>query len=357
MTIVEIIPNLNWRAGAEVFCTALSTELSLKGNTVYLIVLNNGINHSYISSLNKSGVRLIFMSKKSKFDFGCYRRLKKTIIDINPDIVHTHLNSIVTYLLSFFFKKAKWKVFHTIHNIAKKESSGISLLIRKIAVKKGLVEMVGISTIISKTIKATYGVNSPTIYNGISIKNGTNKTNVQYDLICPARFTEQKNHLLLIEAMKILVKEKGYNIKLLCLGDGELLTKCKNTAIEHNLSDNIIFGGAVDDVSKYLMESKVFVLSSLYEGNPISIIEAMNFGLPIVAPDVGGIPDIVVDRENGYLYKVNDLCGLADCITNLLNDAKELSTISVRNKTKAKEFSISRCADDYVHLFAERSQK
>ena len=98
----------------------------------------------------------------------------------------------------------------------------------------------------------------------------------------------------------------------------------------------------------------MFVLGSLYEGNPITILEAMSVGLPIIAPNVGGIPDVVVDKKNGFLYEVNDSDGLIKCLDKITLDKTQLDEMSKQNMQKSQQFSIETCSKKYLNLFENK---
>ena len=95
----------------------------------------------------------------------------------------------------------------------------------------------------------------------------------------------------------------GKNIKVTFVGDGPDFYKAKLVADELRLGESVVFLGARTDVAELLPKFDVFLLLSNWEGFPISIIEAMRAGLPVIASDVGGVKEAVIDGVNGYLLK------------------------------------------------------
>ena len=142
----------------------------------------------------------------------------------------------------------------------------------------------------------------------------------------------------LIKAMTII---KDKNKKLLLVGDGEERDQLEDLVKKLKLEKYVTFIGKVpyDDVFKYMVVSDILVLSSLSEGLPNVILEAMAAGLPIVATRVGGIPDIVKDGENGFLIDPKNPEQIAEKINLFLEDDKLREKISKNNKQKAKEYS------------------
>ena len=102
-------------------------------------------------------------------------------------------------------------------------------------------------------------------------------------------------------------------------GDGPLLQEAKEFVERENLSDRVLFFGNRDDITELLHKSSIFILLSDWEGLPLSILEAMRCGLPILASDVGGVKEAVYNSENGYVISKNDLDELLSKLNNIAN--------------------------------------
>ena len=120
--------------------------------------------------------------------------------------------------------------------------------------------------------------------------------------IVVARFTKQKRNIEVLQIVRELL-DAGKNIKVTFVGDGPDFNKAKMVADELQLGDSVVFLGARTDVAELLPKFDIFLLLSNWEGFPISIIEAMRAGLPVIASDVGGVKEAVIDGVNGYLLK------------------------------------------------------
>ena len=131
-----------------------------------------------------------------------------------------------------------------------------------------------------------------TIHNGIPSDTFfySKRESIPLVITMVARFSEQKDHALLLKAVKdIDIK----NIKVLLIGDGPLLPDIKFLAESLSLNDRVQFLGSRKDVPQILAQSDIFVLTSNWEGFPITILEAMRAGLPVICSDVGGCREAV----------------------------------------------------------------
>lgn len=115
--------------------------------------------------------------------------------------------------------------------------------------------------------------------------------------------------------------------------------------------DNVEFVGFVEDVARYLAAFDVFVYPSLREGLGSTLLDAMCFGLPIVASDVGGIPEIVEDQVNGLLVRPGNACDLAAALRRVLNDPDLRAGMGRRNREKATHYGAPRMAASYEAIY------
>ena len=113
-----------------------------------------------------------------------------------------------------------------------------------------------------------------------------------------ARFEPQKDHPSLLKA---LARLRNHAWRLELIGEGPLLERTRDLARSLGIADRVEFLGQRSDVAERLATSQVYVLSSNWEGFPRSILEAMRAGLPVVASDVAGVSEAVVDGVTGYV--------------------------------------------------------
>ena len=133
-------------------------------------------------------------------------------------------------------------------------------------------------------------------------------------IICVARLDVPKDHALLLDALDML-KELPWILEL--IGDGPLTQDIQQKTRDLGLADRVEFSGLCNDVPARLAASDVFVLTSDWEGLPLSILEAMRAGLPVVSSDVGGVSESVTDEVTGFLIPKGDKTTLANRLMRL----------------------------------------
>lgn len=167
------------------------------------------------------------------------------------------------------------------------------------------------------------------------------------------RFIQRKGIDFLLKAWKDVIKDIP-DAKLILLGDGPLFSDMKSLAAELGISGSVDFRGHVHNIADFLQATDIFVLPSLQEGMPNSLLEAMACGLPVVATRIGGVVDIVKDGGNGILIEPADTQGLADRIVRLLNDSEFARKIACNAfQTIKNSYSIDSIARRYIELYKQ----
>ena len=173
-------------------------------------------------------------------------------------------------------------------------------------------------------------------------------------LITVIGYLEQvKGHSYFLEALQGIVVRHP-NVVALLVGDGVLRKTLEIQVQDYNLSDSVIFTGWRNDVPRILSASDLLVLPSLSEGFPLSILEAMASGLPVVASDVGGISEAVIDGETGVLVQPASSHALEVAITNLLEQPELLSYMGKAGRERAlAKYDVSRMVNDICHVYKQ----
>lgn len=354
MIIVEIIPALV-AGGAENVCVDLCKEFAKSNeNAVTLVVFFDGITKRLEKALQGSNINIIFLHKRKGFSFSFLKRLRKTILSLEPDCVHCHLHSIIPVLLCGLPKRIS--IFYTVHNIPQKDLSVKFRSILRLLGRKR-VFLIGISPSISKMSAVEYPhFPVETIMNGASCPKELPFAEKKFDFVSCGRLTEQKNYPLMISAIGVAVSQK-HNVSALIVGGGENEAELVSMIHRLGLQNNVVLSGYVDDPFPYLQSGRIFLLTSRYEGNPISIIEAMSLGLPIMATDVGGVSD-VVSEDNGILFASNISSeSLAKLLVTQLGNSQWIQKTSDENRLKAGNFTSEAMAAHYLRVFRENIKK
>lgn len=154
------------------------------------------------------------------------------------------------------------------------------------------------------------------------------------------RLSEEKGLKHLIEAAGIL-RQSGTQLTVLIIGEGPQEDELKNLVKEKGLEDTVIFTGFQMDIKNWLPAIDIFVLPSLTEGTPVSLLEAMGYGIPVVATAVGGVPQLITSGENGILVSPSRPEEIVRAVISLLGNGKLLRSISkAARKTMISKFNI-----------------
>lgn len=279
--------------------------------------------------------------------------LAKLIDEARPDIILVHGYSTHLWTkLAVAYAKLDVKLIHVEHNV-EKYTLLRSWLVKKLDkyTSKYICVSKGVAThLIKQGVDAS---KVTVIYNGIDIEkfNIAKKPHDIYTIGMTARFSKQKDQMTLIKAVEQLVKKDKQKIRLILLGEGKTKSICVNYVQKAGLEDSVIFKtGLFTDI---IPDLDLFVLSTHYEGLPLVLCEAMAARLPVIATDVAGVNEIVLDGQTGYLVAENDEQALVDKIMYCMNKqaSPALQTIiSNANKLLIRKFSLTKMCHIYKEL-------
>jgi glycosyltransferase involved in cell wall biosynthesis len=175
-----------------------------------------------------------------------------------------------------------------------------------------------------------------------------------------ASFDPGKGHAVLLEALAML-EQNGFRATTLLIGEGPERAAVERHAVEAGLAESVRFLGWRDDVPGLLAGSDLLVLPSIaFECLPYSILEAMSHELPVVATDLAGIPEEVVDGVTGRVVPPGDAAALAHAIRDVLEDPQRARAMGREGKERVVErFSlermVARMSDIYERVVADRA--
>ncbi len=345
--------------GAERFVVDLCNHFAENTDNEIVLVITNEANEKnthYLHELS-SNVRFLSLGCKSGLTLKSFWRVFQVIRKEKPDVVHAHCQVLLLLLPALFFSKIKF--FHTLHNMAEYclKSPKLKGLYRYLY--KNKVQSITISDECRQSFEALYHLdNSIRINNGRSpIATTSEKESIKETVeklkkdnytpvfIHVARNNPQKNQRRLFSTFERLQQE-GHDFLLLCIGSGyeqEYAPKYKD-----NTQIRIL--GEKKNVGDYLAVSDFFVLSSDFEGLPLSLLEAMSKGVVPISTPAGGVKDVIRDGENGYM------CSFIDDEEFYLIVKKSLSNTCIINKEKLIEeyeekYSMKACAHQYYMLY------
>ena len=163
-----------------------------------------------------------------------------------------------------------------------------------------------------------------------------------------ARLSRQKAHDVMLDA---IARADRPNLRLVVVGDGKRREELEALVAERGLEKAVTFLGLRRDVPRLLAGGDVFALSSVHEGVPISVIEAMTAGLPVVATDVGALRDQVTEGVDGFLVPSGDAEGLAERLARLADDPALRAELGRRAQERARaEFTVENTAAAFTEM-------
>lgn len=199
-----------------------------------------------------------------------------------------------------------------------------------------------------KTSVILNGIEDYTVKEKEALTKVKKQNDFKYNFCCTGTVNTRKGHRIIIDALKILDKEVLSNIHVTFLGEGPERLELEEQVKENNLSLHVNFKGSIENtqVFKYLNEANIYILMSYNEGLPISIIEAMRGGLPIVSTKIAGIPELI--NTNGILLDP-DVNQLVEVFNNI--DQYDWSFMGEESRKRfVNEFTFDRMKMEYCNM-------
>ncbi len=327
--IVFLITRADDFGGAQAHVLIMAEALNTRGNNAVVMAGGEGF---LSDALKEKNIRFIKVNNlvhpiKPHKDIMAYLEIKELLKKEKPDLLATHSNK-AGFLGRLAARKLKIPVTFTSHGflfaegrtyLKRKFYLHIEMLMsrltdRVIAVSESEMKL----AVDSKAVPAD---KVRVIHNGLP-DIGPGQIAIPAaeppQLVMVARFAEPKDHRTLIRALSGLI-DQSWNLVL--VGDGPLRNDIERLVDEEGLEDRVAFMGSRKDVPDILAKSQLFILSSKREGFPLSTLEGMRAGMPVLASDVGGVSEAVVDGENGYLCTADDIESLRTGIFNLISNS------------------------------------
>lgn len=330
MKIVYVITRSDVIGGASVHLLDLARGAQDAGHEVVILVGGHGV---FLDRAKEKGLRCVslrYMVREVSLlkDLRGLFELRTAIAEIKPDIIHLH-SSKAGVLGRLVAKSLSVPVVFTAHGWAFTE--GVSE--RRRAVYRFIEQYMArfSSKVITvseydKRLALDLGVGNQelitTIHNGMPDCAVCPKDYITGDvvrMVMVARFDSPKNHLALVKALTC-IKHLKWSLEF--VGDGPLLRSVQDVVRSYDLADHVVFSGACNDVSARLAKSDIFILTSDWEGLPLTILEAMRASLPVVASRVGGVSESIEQGRTGFLIERNDQPSLVEALTVLIESAE-----------------------------------
>ena len=364
--VLHVLANLG-AGGAERMAVHIVLGLNRQRFEPAVVAYRGRFGSDLEQQLDEAGVKTWFLDKGPGFGWRTYYRLHRVFKEFRPDIVHTHVHVLRYAFPSLVYFKPRLMV-HTVHNLAECEVEPRARWLQRLAYRRGVIP-VAVAQEVAVSMERLYGIgNSRVVWNCIPTdvyaspqtsrevwraKQGFSEEDVLF--VCVARFAAQKNHALLISAF---AKGPAADPKahLVLAGQGVLRAQLQERVNELGLTNRVHFLGLRRDIPDVLGAADIFALGSDYEGNPLSVIEAMAAGLPIVSTAAGGVPELLQNGKQGFIVQPGHGEELSEAMVILLKDRDLRRTMGAAAAARAKEnFDVSAMVKAYEDLYDERS--
>ena len=312
MKIIHIIDTLNWGGAQKLLLTFVENSIN---NEVTIISFRDNTNTKSIKNLFLDhGINLEIIDAKKLFSLSRILRLIKILKSINPDVIHTHLSyaNVLGGLCGFI---SRIPVVATLHNSSydPKKTSKPVIFFETVILRYLTTLIIAVGYSVEKAHQARVRkkiVVIPNAVNPILPIENSERIQLRENILgqgtfkvitAVGRLSPQKAYIDLFNAFVGTIKVYP-EARLLVVGEGKERQSLEEKITELDLSGKVFLLGQRDDVSKLLQITDIFINSSHWEGLPVSILEAMSAGLPIVATKVGDIPR-AIDEEVGLLVE------------------------------------------------------
>lgn len=307
--------------GAQLHVRDQCIALTKRGHSVYVVA---GGDASLYDDLKMIHCQSLMRNLNIVADIKAFIELRSILKRIQPDVIATHSSKagVIGRLAGWslriptLFTAHGWSFTEGVEGKKKRMYRVIERGMGRIT--KGVITV----SEYDKQLAIQHKVLPPekllTIHNGVHetvLSRDSSHSGNRLTMVMVARFAPPKQQL---DLLKALTKLRQFEWEMLFAGEGPLLNEAQCFVDSEGLNDRVLFLGNRHDISAILQKSNIFLLLSDWEGLPLSVLEAMQCGLPVIASDVGGVNEAVKHSVNGYLIPPKDEGELIEKLTVLL---------------------------------------
>ena len=350
--------------GLERYFLEMAKVIHRRGDVLYIAYNIKPKSEDYKAELKKYNAEIIVSDFDGISTFKMAVNLIRIIKQIKPQIVHFHFGKASRNCF-FIPKLMGCKIYKTIHSMVtfKPKTKWLSEIRYKLMLKY-YNNTLTVSNAIKESIIHIAGKNSDKIlvrYIGTDIETGNNtnadnsKANKIINICCIAFHNHIKGIDVLISALHILKTKHNYNnFKLIEIGgdNDEYKRQLEALVNKLGLNEEVTFYGLCNNVPQALIQMDIYVQPSRNEGIGLALMEASAQKLPLVGSNIGGIPEIIEDGVNGFLFPVEDIEKLAEILYNLCTDPNLRKEVGERSYKSLKEkFDLKKNVEEQIQEF------
>ncbi len=366
LRVLHIVSGDLW-AGAERMVWTLLRQLSMRQNVdVFALSLNEG---ELTSALRSSGIETLVLRESEWTLFDLIRETGRAFHDRGINIIHAHRNKENLLAWCVLKRLRAQLLVSTLHGLS--ESGGgwsLAWLRRNVVervddrlLRQAFNSVVAVSDDIRRVLVGQKGFSVgqvSVIHNGIDLPlmaQAMGRAAAPFRIGSVGRFVPVKDFPLFIAIGKVLA-QAGENVRLVLLGEGPQKDELQALVRQKGLDAVVSFADPCADPTEFYQSLDLYLNTSRHEGIPLSLLEAMACGTPVVAPAVGGIPEIIRDQEEGILVRVRTAAAFAEACQRVLHDSAVYNSMRMcARKRVESEFSSEKMAASYLTLYRKLS--
>ncbi len=330
--------------GAERVVTLLANRMNAMGHQIEIICLK----YDDVYYQTDEGVKVV-LAKHLGHSIPELRWLRKHICQEKPDVVIAFTEGVYCFTIAALLGTK-------IPVIASERLDPSAMTWKRNLLKRLLLPYADWLVVQTQSIKAYFPKKiqkkTSVIYNPVNeevFHHSEIIPNREDRIVSVGRLFPQKNQQMMIRAFA-KIADKYPDWHLVIYGEGPLRDNLESMVEELQLQDRVLLPGRTENVIEELRKSKIFCMSSDYEGMSNSMIEAICVGLPVVTTEVSGTDELLRNSENGLIVKVGDLNALARALSHIIDNQELRSVMFKNNVSKASEFSINTIVDHWIQL-------
>lgn len=282
----------------------------------------------------------------------------KNLRKLSPDIIHSH-SADLGFFISIAARIHGVPVINTCHGISFNDRQYSFL---KRFAERFFLKYAGFKKIITVDMKGLHALNAAKIKNAVYVPNGIDlsrfqnrkeRENTRIKFLFVGRLEKQKGVIYLIKAADLLKNKNHFEI--IIVGEGSEADYLMKTTWELGLTDFVKFEGKVSEqrLIEYYLGCDAFVLPSLWEGMPLTLLEAAAAEMPIIVSDVGGISSLFTDEDNALIIEPADGEALASAMIKLMKDKELREKLGSNARRLAESFSWEKTAKTMDKIYME----
>lgn len=346
-------------AGAEVMVYQLACGLaSVAGVELCVVLLND---ERLAKELRNIGIEVHIVDESKLSFLDIIRAVSRLVAVFSPDVLHSHRykENLLAWLVTRSMRKVRLvSTQHGMPEMARK-NPGASARLRVWLSFRLLSCFFGRTVAVSEEMRlsllGSYGFNGKSvtvIHNGINLPaNIAQRTNKRMTIGSAGRLFPVKDFALMVDIAKFVVAQND-SVDFVLAGDGPERHMLEKKVTKNGLQDRFRFLGHQDDMDMFYKSLDVYINTSVHEGIPMSVLEAMSHGLPVVVPKVGGFPEIVEDGISGYLIDDRNLSLFSGRCVELLSDLEKQEQMAKAARQRVIDhFSREAMSTKYYQLY------